>query len=77
MRRLSDRGRTICTNNCDVPMLLADEQLVSALLEDVLDETIATKSIDEARRLLQEHSPTDQIPMIERELHWRDCSSER
>jgi site-specific DNA recombinase len=63
-----DRGRTICTNNRDVPMMLADAQLVSALLEDILDETIVTESIEEAVRLVQADSPADAIPAIEGEL---------
>ena len=63
-----DRGRTICTNNRDVPMMLADVELVDALLEDVLDETIVADAVDEAVRLLQSDAAADQIPAVEREL---------
>jgi DNA invertase Pin-like site-specific DNA recombinase len=62
------RGRTICTNNRDVPMLLADAELVGALLEDVLDETIVSEAVDEAVLLLQSDAPADQIAAIECEL---------
>ncbi len=50
------------------PMLLADAELVGALLEDVLDQTIVTEAVDEAMRLLQADSPTATILAIEREL---------
>jgi site-specific DNA recombinase len=48
-----ERGTTVCTNNADVPMADANEIVIEALLDDVLDEDIVNDSIDEALRLLQ------------------------
>jgi DNA invertase Pin-like site-specific DNA recombinase len=47
-----DRGRTICTNNADVPMADADDIVIEALLDDVLDTTMIAEAIDEALRLV-------------------------
>jgi Recombinase zinc beta ribbon domain len=48
-----ERGTTICTNAADVPMADANEIVIEALLDDVLDEDLVNESIDEALRLLQ------------------------
>jgi len=48
-----DRGRTVCTNGADVPMTDADDILIEALLDDVLDQTLLEDSVAEALRLLQ------------------------
>jgi site-specific DNA recombinase len=48
-----ERGKTICTNNADVPMTDADDIVIEALLDDVLDESIVTDAVDEALSLLQ------------------------
>jgi site-specific DNA recombinase len=36
------RGRTVCENNADAPMIDANEILIEALLDDVLDEDMVT-----------------------------------
>jgi acetolactate synthase regulatory subunit len=35
-----ERGRTVCTNNADVPMPDADNIVIEALLDDLLDPDI-------------------------------------
>ena len=43
-----ERGRTVRTNNADVPMVDADDMLLEALLDDVLDAAIVRDAVDEA-----------------------------
>jgi site-specific DNA recombinase len=63
-----DRGRTACTNNADVPMRDANDIVIEALLDDVLDSTIVTEAVDEAVRLLQEGAPAPRLDAIHAEL---------
>ncbi len=47
------RGEHVCRNGADVPMDDANEILIEALLDDVLDETMLTEAADGALRLIQ------------------------
>jgi site-specific DNA recombinase len=53
-----ERGRTVCANRADVPMADADDIVLEALLDDVLDATIVQDAIDEAVRLIQSDAGT-------------------
>jgi hypothetical protein len=63
-----DRGGRACTNGKDVPMLEADDIVLEALIDDVLDPTIIEDSISEALRLLQGDGPNDQIERLDLEI---------
>ena len=63
-----ERGRTVCANSADVPMVDADDIVIEALLDDVLDRRLLEESVDEALRLLQGDDPTDRIAAVEREF---------
>ena len=63
-----ERGRTVCTNAADVPMVDADDIVIEALLDDVLDAQLLEDSVTEALRLLQGENPTDRIGDVDREL---------
>ena len=63
-----ERGRTVCGNNADVPMVDADDIVIEALLDDVLDATVLEDSVSEALRLLQGEAPEDRTRTIEGEL---------
>lgn len=41
-RGYHERGKSVCTNNVDVPLADADAIVLEALLDDVLDETMIT-----------------------------------
>ena len=43
----------MCANNADVPMVDADDIVIEALLDDVLDLSMMTEAVDEA---LEPHS---------------------
>jgi site-specific DNA recombinase len=60
--------RGICGNRADVPRGDADEILIEALLDDVLDDGLLGDSVDEALRLLQGNNPADRIAAVEREI---------
>ena len=60
-----ERGTTICTNAADVPMADANEIVIEALLDDVLDEDIVNDSIDEAMRLLQGADESGRLEKLE------------
>jgi site-specific DNA recombinase len=63
-----ERGRTVCPNNADVPMQDAEDILIEALLDDVLDQSIVQDSIDEALRLLQGDGVAERVDQVETEL---------
>ena len=63
-----ERGRTVCANGFDVPMWDADDIVIEALLDDVLDDGLLEESVDEALRLLQGENPADRIAALEREI---------
>ena len=63
-----ERGRTVCTNAADVPMLEADDIVIEALLDDVLTEDLVTDAVDEALSLLQEDETDDRLIGIDRAL---------
>ena len=63
-----ERGRTVCANGADVPMVDADDIVIEALLDDVLDQRLLEDSVSEALRLLQGETPEDRIVIVDREL---------
>ncbi len=63
-----ERGRTVCANSADVPMVDADDIVIEALLDDVLDAQLLEDSVSEALRLLQGENPKDRIAEVDREL---------
>ncbi len=63
-----ERGRTVCPNNADVPMVDADDIVLETLLDDVLDEGIVTDAVDHALTLLRGDDPTAQANRLDREL---------
>ncbi len=63
-----ERGRKACTNSADVPMLEADDIVLEALLDDVLDSTLLKDAVNEALRLLQGDGPTDRLARLDAEI---------
>jgi hypothetical protein len=63
-----ERGRTVCTNNADVPMPDADGIVIEALLDEVLDLDILRDATEEAVQLLQGVDPGDQLDRLKAEL---------
>ena len=63
-----DRGRTVCTNNADVPMTDANAILIEALLDDVLDDSMLKDAIDEALRLVQGDGAPDRRARLDGEI---------
>ena len=63
-----ERGRTVCGNNAEVPMVDANDIVIEALLDDVRDASMLEDSVTEALRLLQGKAPADRTRAIEREL---------
>ena len=63
-----DRGRTVCQNKADVPMPDADDIVLEALLDDVIDPTIVSDAIDEALNLLRGDRPSEHLDRIHEEL---------
>jgi hypothetical protein len=63
-----ERGRTVCGNGADVPMVDADDIVIEALLDDVLDASILEDSVAEGLRLLLGEANEDRTAIIEREL---------
>jgi len=58
----------VCQNNADVPMADADDILIEALLDDVMDPTIVRDAIDEAVMLLQGDGSHDRLDRLDAEL---------
>jgi site-specific DNA recombinase len=63
-----ERGQTVCSNGADVPMVDADDMVIEALLDDVLDASLVHESIDEAVRLLMGDQSADHAATLEAEL---------
>jgi hypothetical protein len=63
-----ERGRSVCANKADVPMVDADDIVIEALLDDVLDASMLEDAVSEALRLLQGEASEDRTQAIEREL---------
>jgi site-specific DNA recombinase len=63
-----ERGRTVCTNKADVPMTDANDLVIEALLDDVLDQTLIADAVDEALRLLQRDDTPDRLARVEAQL---------
>ena len=62
------RGRTVCENGADAPMDDTNDVLIEALLDDVLDDSLVTDSVDEALRLLQGDDDSDRLSAIEAQI---------
>jgi DNA invertase Pin-like site-specific DNA recombinase len=65
-----DRGKTVCTNNADVPMIDADDIVIEALLDDILDPTMIGEAVNEAVGILQGKGSgvADRLAAIEAQL---------
>ena len=63
-----ERGWTVCRNGATLPMADADDRLIEALLEDVLDPTMLTDAVDEALHVLQGDASDDRPARLEAEL---------
>ena len=61
------RGLVVCRNAQSLPMSEGNEIVLEALLDDVLDETMITESVDEALRLIQGDGAADRLEAIEAE----------
>jgi site-specific DNA recombinase len=62
-----ERGTAVCSNGADVPMTDADEIVIEALLDDVMDDTIVADAVTEAIAIIHA-DPVNRIPAIEAEL---------
>lgn len=60
--------RGTCTNRADVPIADADDVLLEALLDDVLDPTIVRDAADEAIRLLRDDGRAERLDRLDAEL---------
>jgi hypothetical protein len=72
-----ERGRTVCANNADVPMTDANDILIEALLDDVLDETMLLEAVDEALQIIDSNVAIDRLPTLEAQLATVDQERER
>jgi hypothetical protein len=63
-----ERGKAICTNNIDVPMRDADDIVIEAVLDDILDASMVSAAINEAMRVLQPEAAPSREESIRREL---------
>jgi hypothetical protein len=63
-----DRGRTVRQNKADVPMVDADDIVLEALLDDVIDPTMVSDAVDEALNLLRGDRPSEHLDRITEEL---------
>jgi hypothetical protein len=64
-----DRGRAVCTNKADAPMMDTDEILIEAVLDDALDETMIADAVEEGVRLLRgDDVPQDRLGQIDRQI---------
>jgi len=62
------RGRSVCTNKADVPMVEADDIVIEALLDEVLDAPMIEDAVDEALGILTGERTFDRLPGIETEI---------
>jgi len=63
-----DRGKTVCTNGANVPMTDADDIVIEALLDDVLDERMIADAVEEALGLIRTDGHEDRLATIDAEL---------
>ena len=63
-----ERGRTVCANNADVPMTDADDIVIEALLDDVLDETMILEAVEVALEILKGADHGDRLEATAAEL---------
>jgi hypothetical protein len=63
-----DRGRTVCTNQADVPMSDADDIVIEALLDDILDPSMVRDAVDVALELLQRDDSQDRLARLDADL---------
>lgn len=62
-----ERGRSVCTNNGDVPMEDANDILIEALLDDVLDPTIVADAVDLTLQLVDGTHASGRADMLQAE----------
>jgi uncharacterized small protein (DUF1192 family) len=63
-----ERGKTVCANKADVPMAEADDIVIEALLDEVLDARLLEDAVDEALRILSDDWSKDRLPALEAEI---------
>jgi site-specific DNA recombinase len=63
-----ERGKTVCANKADVPMIEADDIVIEALLDDVLDAQLLVDAVDEALQLVADEQSQDRVPGLEAEI---------
>ena len=63
-----DRGRTVCTNQADVPMSDADDIVIEALLDDILDPSMVRDAVDVALEILQRDDSPDRLARLDADL---------
>ena len=63
-----DRGRTVCTNQADVPMGDADDIVIEALLDDILDPSMVRDAVDVALEILQRDDSPDRLARLDADL---------
>jgi site-specific DNA recombinase len=56
------RGRTVCTNTLTAPMLLADQAILRAVDNDVLDPDVVEAALDLALATLSKPDPASATP---------------
>jgi site-specific DNA recombinase len=72
-----DRGRTVCTNRADVPMEDANDIVIEALLDDVLDQSMLDEAVDEAVRLRQYDDSAERLVALDAQIAKVDQERDR
>ena len=72
-----ERGTTVCTNKADVPMEEADDIVIEALLDEVLDASMLSDAVDVALDVLRGTPQEDRLRAIEAELETVDGERQR
>jgi hypothetical protein len=60
--------RGICDNRRDLPMADADDKVIEALLDDVIDPAIVNDAVEAAVTLLRQPEPIDRVAAVEAEI---------
>ena len=63
-----NRGHTVCANKAIVPMDDANEIVLEALLDDVLDESMIADAITEATQLLDSDTAAERLRLLDAEF---------
>ena len=63
-----ERGKTVCTNQADVPMAEADWVVLEALLDDVVTPDVVNDAVSEALSLIQADSGDHGLESVDGEL---------